>query len=175
MVTPTFSHVSTSVKTTQTSLAFCVLPETLAKAKDPSSPGADCTWTLKDGVREPYERALWPHTISTVALPPLIANAPPTVIPVAPATQPASSDLAAILQSTVIGMIYSNHTESCLLPQNIDVQVAFELTGETDAGGKLDFGVVNISDMQTWKRDFTNMIDVTFLLGKGSTATFEIK
>ena len=72
-------------------------------------------------------------------------------------------------------MIYSNHTNSCLLPQNVDVQIAFEVTGETDAGRKLDFGIVNISDTQTWKRDFTNMIDVTFLLSKGSTATFETK
>jgi hypothetical protein len=167
VVAPTFTAISTSVKTTQSTLAFCVVPETLDNVKD-KKPSDDCTWTLRNA-KKPYITELWPTKTVDVKLPKYDPKGPKTVIPVKASGQPPDSDLASIFRSTITGMVYADHKKACLLPQNIDAQVAFEVTGERDAGLKLTFGIVNISDTQTWKRDFTNTIDVTFLLNKGST------
>ena len=168
VVAPTFTAIDTSVRTTQSTLVFCVVPETLENVSD-RKPDDDCTWKLKDKTK-PYVTELWPTKTQHVHLPKYSPASTPRVISIKASEQPASSDLAEIFQSTIAGMIYANHTSACLLPQNIDAQVAFEVIGEKDAALKFTFGIVNISDTQTWKRDFTNTIDVTFLLNKGSTA-----
>jgi hypothetical protein len=85
--------------------------------------------------------------------------------------QPSATDLADALNAAIGGLAYSQHVNACLLPQTIDVQLAFEATTDTQAGVKLALVFVNFQDTQESKRDYTNTIDVTFNLSKGSTPT----
>jgi hypothetical protein len=85
--------------------------------------------------------------------------------------QPPVTDLADALNAAIGGLVYSQHRDACLLPQTLDVQLAFEASVDTQAGLKLSLVFVNIQDTQEFKRDFTNTVDVTFNLSKGSTAS----
>lgn len=53
----------------------------------------------------------------------------------------------------------------------LDVQLAFEASVHTSAGLKLSLVFVNIQETQEFKRGYTNTVDVTFNLSKGSTAS----
>jgi len=169
VATPSVSHVSTSVKTSQMTMNFCVMPETLMGAQSPT-PNGDCLWTLADP-KKPYADTLWPTKKRSLNLDLQSHEQHNKVVSIAAKDQPSDPNLADMLQSAVAGLIYSSHKDSCLLPQNMDVQLAFQVTAQIDAGLKLDLIVVNFQDTQSSKRDYTHTIDVTFSLAQGSTAS----
>jgi hypothetical protein len=173
VVTPSLQHIASSVRTAQMTMAFCVEPEDLSKMATPESPETDCTWKPRDEYKDSdYVHSLWPST-KTQKLGDQTVKPDDRVFTITPPDQPSNTDLAGALQSAVGGLIYSNHTDACLVPQNIDVQLAFQVIGENYIGGKLDFVIVNIQDTLSRKEDYTNMLDVTFALNKGSTLTDE--
>jgi hypothetical protein len=180
VATPSIQHIASSVKTAQMTMAFCVEPEDLTMTATPASPETDCTWKLKDKdahgktIDLNYVHTLWPST-KTQDLGDQTVKPDDQVFTITPQDQPSNTDLVGALHSAVGGLIYSNHTDACLVPQNIDVQLAFQVTGQTDAGLKLDFVIVNIQDTLSRKDDYTNMLDVTFALNKGSTVTLDQK
>jgi hypothetical protein len=168
VVSPTFSHISTSVKTAQTTVAFCAIPETLASAKTPLSPESDCTWKLKTPKEQAnYVKSLWPSLKETPLQ--IGGGKRNELVEISQKAMPAAPKLKDIFDASIRGIAYSKHSGACLQPQSIDVQVAFEVAAENDAGFKLVFGIFNLSDTKTSKSDFTNTLDVTFELDKGST------
>jgi hypothetical protein len=168
VVSPSFSHISTSVKTAQTTVAFCAIPETLESAKTPLSPEADCTWKLKTAKEQAnYVKTLWPSLKETPLQ--IGGGNRNTLVEISQKTMPAEPRLKDIFDASIRGIAYSKHAGACLQPQSIDVQVAFEVAAENDAGFKLVFGIFNLSDTKTSKNDFTNTLEVTFELDKGST------
>jgi hypothetical protein len=122
VATPSIQHIASSVKTAQMTMAFCVEPETL-KMTTGAAPGADCTWDLqtKDPQGHPitldYVHALWPST-KTQDLGNQTVKPDDQVFTITPQDQPSNTDLVGALHSAVGGLIYSNHTDACLVPQN---------------------------------------------------------
>jgi hypothetical protein len=169
VVAPTAQRIASSVKTTQTTLNFCAIPESLKGAEN-TAPNADCLWTLKNPKGD-YVKSLWPTKLKTVTLDPADINKHQKLVTVSSSTQPVISDLAQALGATVGGLVYSQHKNACLLPQTMDVQLAFEAIVDISGGFKFSLVFINIQDTQDYKRDFTNTLDVTFNLSKGSTPT----
>jgi hypothetical protein len=169
VVTPSASRAASAVKTTQTTLNFCAIPERL-RDTDGSAPNGDCLWTLKNPKTD-YVRALWPTQVKEVTLEKPKETQRMKLVAVSASRQPEITDLADALNASIGGLAYSQHANSCLLPQTMDVQLAFEASVDTTAGLKLALVFINIQDTRESKRDFTNTITVTFNLSKGSTAT----
>jgi hypothetical protein len=169
VVTPSAQRAASSVKTTQTTVNFCAIPESLS-ATDGNAPNGDCLWTLKN-TKGDYVRLLWPTKVAQVTLQKPEDLHHDTPVTVKAANQPQPNDLADALKATLGGLVYSQHMNACLLPETMDVQLAFEASTDTQTGLKLALVFVNFQDTQEAKRDYTNTIDVTFNLSKGSTAT----
>lgn len=169
VVTPSATRAASAVKTTQTTVNFCAIPEILHDT-DGKAPSADCLWTLKEPRRD-YVRTLWPTQVKEVTLKRPEEAQHQKLVTVKATEQPQVTDIAEALDAAIGGLAYSQHVNACLLPQSVDVQLAFEASVDTTAGLKLSLVFINIQDTQEFKRDFTNTITVTFNLGKGSTPT----
>jgi hypothetical protein len=169
VVTPTAQRVASSVKTTQTTVNFCAIPERL-KDTNGKAPSADCLWTLKNPNGN-YVHSLWPTQVKEVTLKRPEEAQHQKLFTVKASQQPEVTDLADALEAGIGGLAYSQHANACLLPESMDVQLAFEASVDTTAGLKLALVFINIQDTQEHKRDFANTITVTFNLSKGSTPT----
>jgi hypothetical protein len=167
VVTPSAQRAASSVKTAQTTVNFCALPEKL-DATDGTPPNGDCLWTLKNP-KASYVHTLWPSRTKTFTA--QKAADSEGLVTVKASDQPPVTDLSDALNAAIGGLVQSEHTDACLLPQTLDVQLAFETSVDTSAGLKLSLVFVNIQDTQDFKRDYTNTVDVTFNLSKGSTAS----
>jgi hypothetical protein len=172
VVTPSATVASSNVKTTQTTMNFCVLPETL-NGTDGQPPTAECLWTLANK-KANYVETLWPHMTEAH----LYDKLPPAnherLVTVSANEQPSNakleeSDLADALKAALGGLMYSNHATACLLAGSMDVQLAFQTTVDTTAGFKVSFVFVNLQDTIEVKHDFTNTMTVTFNFSKGTT------
>jgi hypothetical protein len=169
VVTPSLQRAASSLKTAQTTVNFCALPES-RDATDGKPPNGDCLWTLKDPTKN-YVHELWPTRTRAFPVSTAESAQAPQAVTVKASEQPAVTDLADALDAAIGGLVKSEHVDACLLPQALDVQLAFEASVDTQAGLKLSLVFVNIQDTQEFKRDYTNTVDVTFNLSKGSTAS----
>ncbi|MGH3429144.1 MAG: hypothetical protein ACRDQZ_16515, partial [Mycobacteriales bacterium] len=151
VVTPSAQRVASRVKTAQTTVNFCALPENL-DATDGTPPNGDCLWTLKNP-KAGYVHALWPTRTKTFTVSKAARPAPPVTVKAS--DQPPVTDLADALNAAIGGLVQSEHRDACLLPQTLDVQLAFEASVDTSAGLKLSLVFVNIQDTQDFKRDYT--------------------
>lgn len=172
VVTPSATVASSRVKTMQTTMNFCVVPEKL-DGTDGQPPSAECLWTLADKSAS-YVEKLWPTTTEVL----LFKNLPPAhhdhVVSISAADQPTNSkldtaDLADALRAALGGLMYSNHATACLLAGSMDIQLAFETIVDAQGGFKISFLFVNLQDTLEHKQDFTNTITVTFNFSKGTT------
>ena len=140
--------------------------------KTPFTPESDCTWKLKEGEKAEksfeYVKLLWPNITETTVKPDDPAQDRTKLKTVTPDDQPRLPNLKDIYDSSIRGIVYSTHTGACLQPQSVDIQVAFEVAAENDGSFKLTFGIFNIGDTKTSKRDYTNTLDVIFELDRGS-------
>jgi hypothetical protein len=170
VVTPTAQRAASSIKTSQTTANFCAIPEKLRDLTDGKPPNADCVWSLHDPNAD-YVSTLWPTQVKSISLDEANEKKHERIVTVKAGDQPPVTDLADALDAAIVGLVYSQHVSACLLPQSIDVQLAFEASVDTTAGFKLALVFVNIQDSQEFKRDYTNTMTVTFNLSKGSTAT----
>jgi hypothetical protein len=170
VVTPSATVAASKVKTTQTTMNFCAVPETLVPT-DGKPPSADCLWTLRDK-SDHYVEELWPRTTEVLHYDKLPPANHERVVTISANEQPpsADSDLADALKSSIGGIMYANHATACLLAQSTDVQLAFETYVDLTGGFKLSFVFVNVQDTLEAKRDFTNTLTVTFNFSKGTTA-----
>ena len=171
VVTPSATVAASEVKTTQSTLNFCVVPETLT-GTDGQPPNAECLWTLSDKQAN-YVQTLWPSTTEIRRYDKLPPPNHDRVVKVSASEQPASAtdaDLADALKANLGGLMYSNHATACLLAGSMDVQLAFQTTVDTTGGFKISFLFVNLQDTLERKRDFTNTLTVTFNFSKGTTA-----
>jgi hypothetical protein len=170
VVTPSAQQAASSVKTTQTSVSFCAIPEKLSGVTDGKPPNGDCLWTLKDPDKD-YVQSLWPRQVKPISIDETNEQQHERLVTISAGDQPPVTDLADALNAVIGGLVYSQHLNACLLPQSVDVQLGFEAIADTTAGFKLSLVFVNVQDSQEFRRDYTNTMTVTFNLSKGSTAS----